>query len=62
MHDFELTHTRRPKVLVQTAGHVAGGAYYYQKSDVINEEWGPKKVPQDQSTSTEKVMTKLRKH
>ena len=43
-HDFELTHTRRPKILVQTAGHVAGAVYYYQKRDVENEEWKPDKV------------------
>lgn len=35
IQDFELHPTRRPKVLVQTAGHVAGAAYYYQRSDVI---------------------------
>jgi len=34
IQDFELYPTRRPKVLVQTAGHVAGAAYYYQRSDV----------------------------
>ena len=34
IQDFELHPTRRPKVLVQTAGHVAGAAYYYQRSDV----------------------------
>ncbi|KAK6188048.1 hypothetical protein SNE40_004315 [Patella caerulea] len=39
IHDFELHHTRRPKVLVQTAGHVAGAAYYYQASDVKNVPW-----------------------
>ena len=34
IQDFELHPTRRPKVLVQTAGHVAGATYYYQRSDV----------------------------
>ncbi|CAL1540843.1 unnamed protein product [Lymnaea stagnalis] len=29
MHDFEMTPSRRPKVLVQPAAHVAGAAYYY---------------------------------
>ena len=43
-HDFDLTHTRRPKVLVQTAGHVAGAVYYYQRSDVENKKWKPDKV------------------
>jgi len=41
IHDFELHHSRRPKVLVQTAGHVAGAAYYYQRSDVLNDPWTP---------------------
>ena len=44
LHDFELHHSRRPKVLVQTAGHVAGAARYYQRSDVINDPWDEKKV------------------
>ncbi|KAK7482683.1 hypothetical protein BaRGS_00026092 [Batillaria attramentaria] len=43
MHDFEMTATRRPKVLVQTAGHVAGAAYYYQRKDVTDDPWGPEK-------------------
>ena len=39
LQDFELLPTRRPKILVQTAGHVAGAAYYYQLSDVENPPW-----------------------
>lgn len=34
IQDFELHPNRRPKVLVQTAAHVAGCAYYYQRSSV----------------------------
>lgn len=34
IHDFELGHSRRPRVLVQTAGHLSGAAYYYQRKDV----------------------------
>ena len=34
IHDFEVHPSRRPKILIQTAGHVAGAAYYYQRSDV----------------------------
>ena len=35
IHDFEMCPaTRRPRVLVQTAGHVAGVAYYYRREDV----------------------------
>jgi cyanocobalamin reductase (cyanide-eliminating) / alkylcobalamin dealkylase len=44
IHDFELHHSRRPKVLVQTAGHVAGAAYYYQRKDVQNDPWPANKV------------------
>ena len=32
-HDFELGPNRRPKVLVQTAGHVAGAVRFYQEKD-----------------------------
>ncbi|KAK3591265.1 hypothetical protein CHS0354_010630 [Potamilus streckersoni] len=39
IHDFEMDHNRRPKILVQTAGHVAGAAYYYQRSDVDPDPW-----------------------
>ena len=34
IQDSQLTPTRRPVVLVQTAGHVSGAAYYYQRADV----------------------------
>lgn len=34
IQDSELMPSRRPKVLVQTAAHVAGAAYYYQRKDV----------------------------
>ena len=44
IHDFEMHYSRRPKVLVQTAGHVAGAARYYQKKDVVNPPWPEKKV------------------
>lgn len=44
IQDFELDHTRRPKVLVQTAGHVAGAAFYYQRSDITPPDpWGEAK-------------------
>ena len=39
IHDFEVHHNRKPKVLVQTAGHVSGAAYYYQRTDVSNDPW-----------------------
>jgi len=33
LHDFELHPNRRPKILVQTAGHVSGAVRFYQQSD-----------------------------
>jgi len=40
MHDFEIRPgTRRPKILVQTAGHVSGAAYFYQKENITNPPW-----------------------
>jgi len=33
LHDFQLTPTRRPKILVQTAGHVAGAVKFYKPQD-----------------------------
>lgn len=32
IHDYELAATRRPKVLVQPAGHVSGATFYYTRS------------------------------
>ena len=43
MQDFELhPASRRPKVLVQTVGHVSGAARYYQRSDVDPDPWDKK--------------------
>lgn len=44
IHDFEMLPSRRPKVLVQTAAHVGGAAYYYQRNSVSEEKdpWGEK--------------------
>ncbi|XP_033738116.1 methylmalonic aciduria and homocystinuria type C protein homolog [Pecten maximus] len=42
VHDFELNHNRRPKILVQTAGHVAGAAFYYHRKDVVPDHWDVK--------------------
>ncbi|XP_043941853.1 cyanocobalamin reductase / alkylcobalamin dealkylase [Protopterus annectens] len=44
IYDHELQPNRKPKVLVQTAAHVAGAAYYYQRKDVKNDPWGEKKI------------------
>ena len=39
IQDFELDGMRRPRILVQTAGHVAGAVRYYQRGDVESEPW-----------------------
>ncbi|XP_019855037.1 PREDICTED: methylmalonic aciduria and homocystinuria type C protein homolog isoform X2 [Amphimedon queenslandica] len=43
IQDYELHHNRRPKILLQTAGHVSGSAYYYQRGDVPRAPWGEDK-------------------
>lgn len=37
--DYELLPSRKPKILVQTAGHVSGAAFYYQRKNVKNDPW-----------------------
>lgn len=46
LHDFELGANRRPKVLVQTAGHVSGAVRFYQKQDCphLEESLGKNKI------------------
>ncbi|XP_063283765.1 cyanocobalamin reductase / alkylcobalamin dealkylase [Pelobates fuscus] len=44
IYDYELHPNRRPKVLMQTAAHVSGAAYYYQRRDVPQDPWGEKKI------------------
>lgn len=39
IHDFEMHPNRRPKVLVQTAAHAAGAAYFYQRKDIKKDPW-----------------------
>ncbi|WKX95409.1 hypothetical protein Q1695_012116 [Nippostrongylus brasiliensis] len=41
-HDHSLWPNRKPKILMQTCGHVAGAAYYYQPFQVRGEGWPPK--------------------
>lgn len=43
-YDYELLPSRKPKFLAQTAAHVSGAAFYYQKSDVPQQPWGEKKM------------------
>ena len=38
MHQFEMPNWQA-KILVQTAAHVAGAAYYYQRRDVTDQPW-----------------------
>nr|XP_022307638.1 LOW QUALITY PROTEIN: methylmalonic aciduria and homocystinuria type C protein homolog [Crassostrea virginica] len=38
MHQFEIPNGQA-KILVQTAAHVAGAAYYYQRRDVTGQPW-----------------------
>ncbi|XP_063795480.1 cyanocobalamin reductase / alkylcobalamin dealkylase isoform X2 [Pseudophryne corroboree] len=44
IYDYELHPNRRPKVLMQTAAHVSGAAYYYQRRDVSEDPWGKRKM------------------
>ena len=44
IQDFELLPSRQPKLLVQTAGHVSGAAYYYQPSHIIDPPWGTRRM------------------
>ncbi|XP_036378544.1 cyanocobalamin reductase / alkylcobalamin dealkylase [Megalops cyprinoides] len=43
-YDYEMLPNRKPKFLAQTAAHVAGAAYYYQRTDVMDDPWGEKKM------------------
>lgn len=43
IHDFDTTPSKRPRVLVQTAGHVSGAVRYYQHSDITPGYWQPQK-------------------
>ncbi|KAI5938162.1 cyanocobalamin reductase / alkylcobalamin dealkylase isoform X1 [Manis javanica] len=42
--DYEVHPNRRPKILAQTAAHVAGAAYYYQRRDVESDPWGAQHI------------------
>jgi hypothetical protein len=33
IQDYEMTATRRAKILLQTCAHASGAAYFYQKKD-----------------------------
>ncbi|XP_054836898.1 cyanocobalamin reductase / alkylcobalamin dealkylase isoform X2 [Eublepharis macularius] len=44
MYDYEMLPNRKPRFLAQTAAHVAGAAYYYQRKDVQQDPWGEKKI------------------
>ena len=42
IYDFELQPNRAPKILMQTAGHISGAAFYYQRSDTPIDTWSEK--------------------
>ncbi|KAF0313016.1 Methylmalonic aciduria and homocystinuria type C [Amphibalanus amphitrite] len=42
LHDFELGPTRRPRVLVQTAGHVSGAVRLYRRGELKENPWPEK--------------------
>ncbi|XP_003220310.2 cyanocobalamin reductase / alkylcobalamin dealkylase [Anolis carolinensis] len=44
MYDYEMLPNRKPKFLAQTAAHISGAAYYYQRKDVEQDPWGEKKI------------------
>ena len=44
-YDYEMVGgSRRPRILVQTAGHVAGAAYFYQQTSESASSGGKHKV------------------
>ncbi|KAK7133582.1 hypothetical protein R3I94_015456 [Phoxinus phoxinus] len=43
-YDYEMLPSRRPKFLAQTAAHISGAAYYYQKSDIHSPPWADQKM------------------
>ncbi|KAM3876147.1 cyanocobalamin reductase / alkylcobalamin dealkylase [Diretmus argenteus] len=43
-YDYEMLPSRKPKFLAQTAAHVSGAAFYYQKPDVTDHPWEKKKM------------------
>lgn len=36
IHDFDLTPTRRPRILMCTCGHIAGAAFYVRPQQLLN--------------------------
>ena len=42
IHDYEVHPNRRPKILVQTAGHVSAAAYYYRQEELKKQPSGQK--------------------
>jgi len=45
LHDFQLGPSRRPRILVQTAGHVSGAVRFYQPRDIAGLGTGTKYYP-----------------
>ena len=43
LFDYDVTPSKLPKILVQTAGHVSGATRYYQRIDLPINTWDPDK-------------------
>ncbi|KRY42509.1 Methylmalonic aciduria and homocystinuria type C -like protein [Trichinella spiralis] len=43
IHDFDMWPNRRPKVLMNVAGHASGAAFYYQRMNVEIDPWDKQK-------------------
>ncbi|XP_037084997.1 cyanocobalamin reductase / alkylcobalamin dealkylase-like [Pollicipes pollicipes] len=39
LHDFDMAPGRRPRVLVQTAGHVSGAVHLYRRAELADDPW-----------------------
>ncbi|KAL5017452.1 hypothetical protein ScPMuIL_007041 [Solemya velum] len=44
LHDFDMDSSMRPRMAIQTAGHVTGAVYYYQRTDLDEDPWGDQKI------------------
>ena len=60
LYDYEVLPSRRPKVLVQTAAHVAGAAFYYKRCDV-NDLYTVAMMATDENAETKSADTERNK-
>ncbi|XP_003376480.1 methylmalonic aciduria and homocystinuria type C protein [Trichinella spiralis] len=62
IHDFDMWPNRRPKVLMNVAGHASGAAFYYQRMNVEIDPWDKQKhFPVDLLNADEKIVDLLDK-